>query len=1261
MGEESGTRLPHLADAADIERWAVDKVNARTDFPRLVRRLIRQTNDQVVALEMRADKGTGYAGYDGRVEASRGSPLVPQGLSVWELGVGEAPGTKANEDFKKRTEEPLDVNPGDAVFVFATARRWPGKTKWAAEKRAEGTWRDVKAFDADDLETAFEAAPGAHFWFSELVGKPASGIRTIEDWWSSFSRTTQPNLTPELILAGRSDEAAALLRILEEETRITTISAASADDVLAFVAATLLSGPGLVREDLLARTLIVHDALALRVLDSTSDLLILLPFEDRLRREAQLVRSHHVIFLAPEGVPCDLEVPRIDRSAFAAALGDLGVDEKRARQFAAAAYRSLVAYQQEARALGVAPRVWSSAFTAKIVRRAWLVGSWHEARSGDTDVLGVLFGTAYEDARAELATHASGEDPLFTTVGASWALTSAEQAWDYGAAHINATDLSALEGVIQVVLGAIDPSLEHPVEERWKASLYGKTRVHSSDLRKGLSTTLALFGAFGGGKQIGSIGTSADWATSIIAQVLRRANEDVSGHLWASLSDVLPLLAEAAPDAFLRAVQEGVSGEASVLATMFIDQVDAFSVSSPHTGLLWALETVAWSSEHASLAAKLLARLSEIDPGGRLSNRPINSLADFFRSWLPQTSLSMARRLKVLDTLRRDHEEISWQLMLKLLPEPHSVGSYTHSPLFRSWKPEREGVTRAEFWEFSSAVAQRMLEDAKRQPGRWADFVDRLDDFPPPERAAAMEQLSELAGSEGIKLEVREQLWGQLDKLIRQHRKFADADWSLPSEELDRMAEVANLLVPTDPVAANRWLFDEHFPDLGVLGRDFSEREEEVIEARSAAVERVLAEEGFDGLLRLTTAIQYPWFVGTASAAHASVELDGRIIQLLDHEERKLIVFASGYVSQRARIEGLSWIQEWLEHVSGRPVVQARLLLVSDDLLEAWRIATELGDEIEQAYWQEFSPMGRGPDFQLVDEAARSLLRFGRPIVALDLMALYARKEDKRVSHDLIADGLEQLVRLPKDHDELQQLSNYEIEVLLEYLRDSDLDEERLGMLEWQLLPALGFEARSPVLERRLARDPSFFIEILSLVYKSRGEEVTKEVPQHVASNAYRLLSEWKIVPGSGDRKAEVNEDELGRWLSDAQRLLDESGRREIGDVQIGQVFAHAREDEDGTWPTLPVRNAIERLASPEIEEGFAVQIYNNRGVTSRGLAEGGRPERDLAKDFSKRAELIRDEWPRTAAVLSSIASGYEREAARHDEEAERFRQGLGE
>jgi hypothetical protein len=61
-------RLPHLADRADIIKWA-DRIDARSEFPRLVRGLISTNNDQVISLQMRAAEGVDTPGYDGVSDA----------------------------------------------------------------------------------------------------------------------------------------------------------------------------------------------------------------------------------------------------------------------------------------------------------------------------------------------------------------------------------------------------------------------------------------------------------------------------------------------------------------------------------------------------------------------------------------------------------------------------------------------------------------------------------------------------------------------------------------------------------------------------------------------------------------------------------------------------------------------------------------------------------------------------------------------------------------------------------------------------------------------------------------------------------------------------------------------------------------------------------------------------------------------------------------------------------------------------------------
>jgi len=86
----------------------------------------------------------------------------------------------------------------------------------------------------------------------------------------------------------------------------------------------------------------------------------------------------------------------------------------------------------------------------------------------------------------------------------------------------------------------------------------------------------------------------------------------------------------------------------------------------------WALETLAWNPDYLSSAALSLARLTRLDPGGRLVNRPARS-RDIFICWYPNTTASLERRLNVLDTILQTRARCCLVSVDEPLPEHHST------------------------------------------------------------------------------------------------------------------------------------------------------------------------------------------------------------------------------------------------------------------------------------------------------------------------------------------------------------------------------------------------------------------------------------------------------------------------------------------------------------------------------------------------------------------------------------------------------------
>ena len=102
--------------------------------------------------------------------------------------------------------------------------------------------------------------------------------------------------------------------------------------------------------------------------------------------------------------------------------------------------------------------------------------------------------------------------------------------------------------------------------DRWKAAIEGKALRHSADLHGGVARSLALLGTHGHDIAPSGGPSGTEWAYYAVRDLLEDTNADATGDTWASLSGLLPLLAEAAPDVFAHAVTAGLSGDDPVLS-----------------------------------------------------------------------------------------------------------------------------------------------------------------------------------------------------------------------------------------------------------------------------------------------------------------------------------------------------------------------------------------------------------------------------------------------------------------------------------------------------------------------------------------------------------------------------------------------------------------------------------------------------------------------------------------------------------------------
>jgi hypothetical protein len=1077
-------------------------------------------------------------------------------------------------------------------------------------------------------------------------------------------------MSAELLLAGRDEEATRVLRWLYGGPSVLAVLADSTGEALAFLHAATDQLPPEYRVYYQGRCLVPAAPDTARILgDSPSSLIIALEDADAGLAAQLAQQGHHVYIVhgseagAPENA---LRLPRPPRDAFAQALVGMGVETQSAERLTRDSVRSLSVLRRLIPSVpGRILPEWAEPASARGLIPALLAGAWDEAQDSDRNALERLSGETYEALTARLPRWLSLSDSPLRKAGSAWKVASPRDAWFRLAPHITSQDLDRFAAVAAEVLASSDPRFHMRPEERWLASLRGPKMQYSGFLRTGLSETLVLLSVFG--DQAKCVPDAAQRADAFVRKLIDGADSE----RWWAIAPQLRVLAEASPEAFLEALDASLGQTDPPVMALFQEDPGLIGAAH-HTELLWALEILAWSPRYLAAAAELLAKLAHLDPGGRYANRPASSLLSIFRLWMPQTNAALDARLRVLDRLRKaeTEPEAAWQLMLELLPGGYDAASPSPQPRWRDFSTDQqEIVTYALIARGGCAIADWLIEDAKLSWGRWKQLVEVFPKLPPDSRKEAVQRL--LAAAPSIDDDsARAEIWEALRRLLHHHRAFADAEWALPEEQLEGIERAYLAIEPRDGIRRLAWLFSAPGADLPAPARnDWHADEVKSAKLRRDAVQGLLSNGDVEAIFALASAAKMPELVGVAivQAIGARGQQEAILFEALQRREpssASLARLAGGMICAFCERDGDAWVDTFLSRAEvkswSKETIMNTLLLMPISK-RTWERAASFGSEIEDLYWSRTDIPGIPGDTETVAFALRKLLAAGRARHATHLAGARA----KIVPSELIVGILTEAAREPRpegaDASE-GAMFLYSVEELLQRLdKDGDVPEDQMALLEWTYLPLLEYSRRPPeVLHGKMSTNPAFFVEVLSAVYRpapdSGVQETTDQDPkraQAIASLAYGLLRSWRRVPGEAG--GIVDSAALEDWVKRARLLCAQLGRAAIGDEHIGSVVASAPPDADGTWPQKAIRELIEITRSRDLENGVLVGVHNMRGVTWRGLTDGGAQERSLAKQYQDWARATELEHRRTSALLERIAKSYEEQGQWHDQDARRL------
>lgn len=1264
-GAPSGTKAyvpPFLAiKANEIEDWAATSISARTRLPVFLRTLINSTGVGLSKVDFPGNDDGERRGKDGVTVALEGTPWVPKGKSHWEFGCNKRPKTKADQDYANKTRDHSSEERKETEFIFVTPRRWSGKQDWEDAHRKKGQWKDVRVLDASNLEQWLEQSIAAQAWFAAETLCPSNGAYPLDKCWKDWADVTNPPL-PSSLFAAAIEVGADIVasRLTKPPESPTIIAADSKEEGLAYLAQ-LFNEAGGDLAKFRDRIVVFQESGVLpKLAAGTTSFIAVAATRDVEIELAPYCQSIHTIVVHPRNVanaePHVVLEPLHD-TAFRKSLEELEYTRDDIDKLGRESGRSLTVLRRRLAKVPIVrtPQWAAQTDTAQQLAPFLFAGAWTSINTSDQAVVSLLSGGVdYPTLEKRLqALTGINDAPTWSIDKYRGIVSKIDLLFAIGVV-MTESDLNNYFEVAHLVLSEDDPSLDLPEKDRWAANIYGKTRETSSALRDGISETLVLLAVHGNTLFQERLGIDVE---ALAAQLVRKLLTPLTTRTLEAQERDLPTYAEAAPSEFLSIVEEDLkSSEPASLALMRPVESDMFG-GCVRSGLLWALEGLAWPSSMLARSATILGRLAQIQIDDNWANKPIESLRAIFRSWMPQTEASLEQRIAVIKRLVEEVPAIAWQVCVDQFGDLHQVGHYSHKP---RWRNDGHGFGEPlqddEIHAFRLAMIEMSLSWTAHNCDTLGDLIERLYGLNEDQRATVWKLVKSWAESGASD---KEKVW--VSEKIRVT--------VLSKPEVGGLAAFAKTackaLEPTDTVWKHEWLFrqdsvDESADELHNEDTDFHARDERIAQQRKEALQEILADSGVDGVLELAELGKAPGRIGgTMAIVLAEDRIASFVLNAMpagsESWTRNNLVYGMLHaLSDDLRAQVLKTISSSLNSSNF-----SEILRFAPFVGATWVLVDKLDSTSQDSYWANVSPDWRHQSDVDLNDGVERLLAAKRPRAAFSWVHFML----ENIRPALVFRLLSEIATGNDEPPEHYKLDGYYIAEAFKILDDSgEFTTDQLTGLEFSYVEALSRKHGThgkrgvPSLELYIDDHPEFFAEVISWVFK-RGDDGgdSKEMnvdPKLVKSRAergYRLLGALERIPGR-NKQGDIDADRFLKWLMEVRRSCDALGRQVPGDLMLGQLIAKAPADADGVWPCEPVRDGLERINSRDIARGIRTGLYNLRGFHARG--PGGDQEKNIAAKYRRWTASLEFSHPYVAAILRSMAESYDDDGRYHDTEA---------
>ncbi len=1248
--------------AKDFENWT-DSITSRHRLPVLLRILINSTCQGLEKIEFPGNDDAEKSGWDGFVHSAQVTPWIPKGKSGWEFGVRKDIKLKADEDYSTRVALILAKERKDITFVFVTPRHWDKKELWENQRRAEKKWKDVKVIDAIDLEQWMEQSIESQIWFAEETGMETKGVFTLDACWKKWIVDCEPSpsevLFDEAVKRSKEKVNQKLFNSLNESLIITSDST---EEALAYLFC--LFTPENPELFMFRDSIIVFKSTELleKLVSKPVHFIAVTANREVEKVIAQHKQNLRSILIYPRNttnVEADIELDTLSNDLFKKALRIMGCNPDDVNRLAYESGRSLTILRRRlSKSEAIRIPQWSkdnSIFKSLIP--ILFAGSWKTTNDGDRIVMEALLNELkYIDLEKDMAGMLQLEDSPVWTMGEFCGLVSKIDVLFAINKEIIKDELFRFLEIASKVLSENDPSLDLPEDIRWAASLRGKVRQISVALREGICETLVLLAIYGNKLFRTRLGIDLEFE---INRLIEKLLTPLTLRVLANHSADLPMYSEAAPSVFIELLERDLDSDDPKTIHFMKPMSTGLFGRLPRAGLLWALENLAWSSEYVHRIVLILGRLSQIEIHDNWSNKPQESLSSIFRSWLPQTSVTVDKRIGMIDLLVNKFPDVGWRICIEQFNGVSRMGNFNHKP---RWRTEGNGygesATNKEFYKFVRYSLDKAINWKFHNHITIGDLVSCIHRLEEEDRTLIWKLVQEWSkNATENKNYVREII--RVNYFTRKSLK-RDENTKEAKQDLKMAKAIYDSLQPNDLILRHEWLFNKYWilesEEDAAEELDNRSREERILEHRKEALKEIFATYGIKGILKLAEIGEAALIIGLIiPKVFEKIDQQIEVFQnILDHVSPSDSIFrtiVSNALNAINPDQAKVIISALIKNLN--PSEIDSFLTICPFNQSTWDLLNSMNQEVQNNYWKNIVVRWGIIKGEFVQFPIEKLLEADRPKAAFELALCELDKIQPRQLFRIL-ESISSSTSKPSDTDKIDHYSIQEAFVRLNESKEIAIDE--MAGLEFRYIEVFQKDYKIPNLENHIEANPELFVQAVVYAYK-RDDKSNDYEEFHSFDNgmsnpsilSFLLLDKLARIPGR-NQLGESDSTEIEKWVNQVRLGCKQYGREKICDLLLGKLFAHASLDEDGVWPCRPVRETLEKIMTETLSNGINIALFYRRGIHIRG--EGGTQERELASKYRNWSQALEYTHPSISKTLKKMVETYEKKAILEDENA---------